>query len=194
MKKEYNFILRIIIAFLIPYSLLSLLITPLTMYLSYFILKLFGENILLLPPLILINETIVKFIPACAAISAYYLLMLLVLLTKDIKPLIRLKMFFLGSLLILLINTFRIILLLIILSHYNYNLFESVHMLFWTLIGSLFVAVIWIFLVKRYSVKSVPIFSDLNYLLQQTKLYKYLKHKGKYGDKGKHRGNRHRRA
>ena len=174
MKKEYDFILRIIIAILIPYSLLSYLITPLTMHLSYFILKLFGENIVLLPPLMLINEVIVKFVPACAAISAYYLLMLLVLLTMDIKPVVRLKMFFLGSLLILLINIFRIILLLIILSHYNYNLFESVHMFFWTLIGSLFVAMIWIFLVKRYDVKSVPIFSDLNYLLQQTNLYKYI--------------------
>src|SRR3989344_2140555 len=108
MKKEYDFILRIIIAFLIPYSLLSYLITPLTMYLSYFVLRLFGENISVFPPFILINEIVVKFIPACAAISAYYLLMLLVLLTMDIKPLVRLKMFIIGSLLILLINTFRI--------------------------------------------------------------------------------------
>ncbi len=194
MKKEYDFVLRIIIAFLIPYSLLSYLITPLTMYISYFSLKLFGENIVIFPPFIALNEMIVKFIPACAAISAYYLLMLLVLLTMDIKPLVRLKMFLIGSLLILLINTFRIILLLVILSHYNYNLFESVHMFFWTLIGSLFVAMIWIFLVKRYNVKSIPIFSDLNYLLQQTKLYKYLKPNKKYGDKDKHRRNRARRA
>lgn len=194
MKKEYDFILRIIIAFLIPYSLLSYLITPLTMYLSYFILKLFGENIAVFPPFILINGIVVKFIPACAAISAFYLLMLLVLLTMDIRPLVRLKMLLIGSLSILLINTFRIILLLVILSRYNYNLFESVHMFFWTLVGSFFVALIWILLVKKYNVKAVPIFSDLNYLLQQTKLYKYLKPKKKYGDKGKHRGNRHRRA
>ena len=194
MKKEYDFILRIIIAFLIPYSLLSYLITPLTMYLSYFLLRLFGENIAVFPPFILINEILVKFIPACAAISAYYLLMLLVLLTMDIKPLVRLKMFIIGSLLILLINTLRIILLLIILSHYNYNLFESVHMFFWTLIGSFFVALIWIFLVKKYNIKTVPIFSDLNYLLQQTNLYKYINSSKKYGDKDKHRGNRPGRA
>ena len=194
MKKEYAFILRIIIAFLIPYSLLSYLITPLTMYLSYFILKLFVENVSVFPPFILINETVVKFIPACAAISAYYLLMLLVLLTMGIRPLVRLKMFLIGSLLILLINTFRIVLLLTILSYYNYNLFESVHMLFWMLVGSFFVALIWIFLVKKYNVKTVPIFSDLNYLLQQTNLYKYINSNRKYGDKDKHRRNRHRRT
>ena len=194
MKKEYDFILRIIIAFLIPYSLLSYLITPLTMYLSYFVLKLFGESIIVFPPFILINEVVVKFIPACAAISAYYLLMLLVLLTMGIKPLVRLKMFLIGSLLILLINTFRIVLLLVILSHYNYNLFESVHMLFWMLIGSFFVALIWILLIKKYNVKTVPIFSDLNYLLQQTNLYKYINSSKKYGDKDKHRRNRPRRA
>ena len=171
MKKGYDLILRIIIAFLIPYSLLRIIITPITLYISYFILKIFTETTLTLPFLI-INQIPIEFIPACAAISAYYLLMLLVLLTKDIKLLTRIKMFFLGSLMILIINTIRIIALSLILVYYGNNLFESVHMFFWGLIGSLFVALIWIFLVKRYKIKTIPIYSDLKYLFEQTKIYK----------------------
>lgn len=193
MKKGYDLILRIIILFLIPYSLLKIIIAPITIYLSYYLLKLFGEKVILLPPFLIMNQAIIKFIPACAAISAYYLLMLLVLLTKDIKPIVRMKMFLTGSLIILAINTLRITALLVILSYYGLNLFESIHMFFWILIGSVFVALVWIFLVKKYKIKAVPIYSDLKYLFEQTKIYKCIRIKNRYGIKGKYRGNRNRR-
>lgn len=194
MKKGYDLILRIIILFLISYSLLNIIITPVTIYLSYYLLKLFGENVILLPPFLILNQAVIKFIPACAAISAYYLLMLLILLTRDIKPLIRLKMFLLGSLIILIINTLRVTALLITLSYYGLNLFESIHIFLWILVGSVLVALVWIFLVKRYKVKTIPIYSDLKYLFEQTKIYKCIRTRDRYGIKGKHRGNKDRRA
>ena len=131
MEREYSLIARIAIAFLIPYSLIKLIIFPITIYLSYVLLSIIQQNVILNSPYIIINGVTTKFVTACAAVSAYYLLMLLVLLTKDIRPLTRLKMFFLGSLIILIVNTIRVVILLLILSYRNQNLFETVHIAFW---------------------------------------------------------------
>jgi len=192
MEREYSLIARIAIAFLIPYSLIKLIIFPITIYLSYFLLSIIQQNVILNSPYIIINGVTTKFVTACAAVSAYYLLMLLVLLTKDIRPLTRLKMFFLGSLIILIVNTIRVVILLLILSYRNQNLFETVHIAFWMLIGSIIVALTWIYLVKRYKVRSIPVYSDLKYLFQQTKIYKSLKLNKKHGNKDKHRRNKNR--
>ena len=192
MEREYSLIARIAIAFLIPYSLIKLIIFPITIYLSYVLLSIIQQNVILNSPYIIINGVTTKFVTACAAVSAYYLLMLLVLLTKDIRPLTRLKMFFLGSLIILIVNTIRVVILLLILSYRNQNLFETVHIAFWMLIGSIIVALTWIYLVKRYKVRSIPVYSDLKYLFQQTKIYKSLKLNKKHGNKDKHRRNENR--
>ena len=162
MKYEKKLVIRLISAFLlaISYSLLYKILIPITLYPSFYILKLIGYNAKLSNTSILINSQTLTFIPACAAASAYILLGILILLTKDIKLKTSLKMFFLGSFIILLANIIRIESLIIVLINGGKNYFETLHLLIWKVLSSIFVALVWIFLIKRYKIKSIPLISD----------------------------------
>lgn len=171
MNYPIKLILRLLILLLIPFSLFQFLATNITIYLSFLILKIFQPTFLI-SPFIFFNETIVEFIPACAASLAYYLLFFLILITKDIKFKKRIKMFLLGSLIILIINLARIVSLVLILHYLSYDLFNSIHIFLWSFIGSILVVITWIFLIKKYNINSVPFYSDFKYLLKKTKLFK----------------------
>jgi len=171
MNYQIKLILRLSILLLIPFSIFQSIATNITFYLSFLILKLFQPTFLI-SPFIFFNETIVQFVPACAASLAYYLLFFLILITKDIKFKKRIKIFFLGSLIILIINLARIISLILILHYFNYNLFNLIHIFFWSFIGSILIVLIWIFLIKLYNINSIPFYSDFIYLLKKTKLFK----------------------
>ncbi len=114
--------------------------------------------------IIFFNNIIVKFIPVYLAYLAYYLLFFLIITTKDINFKKRIKMFLLGSLFILIINLLRILTLILILNKYGLDLFNKIHIMTWSFIGSILVALTWIFLVKIYNINSIPIYSDLKYL------------------------------
>ena len=164
-----NLILRIILLILIPISLFEILSVNITLYLSFFLLNLFGP-VFLIDNFIFFNNTIVEFIPECSAYLAYYLLFFLIIITKGINFKKRIKMFLLGSLIILIINLIRIIILVLILDKYGFDLFNYIHILTWSIIGSILVALIWIFLIKLYNISSIPFYSDFKYLIK--KVYK----------------------
>lgn len=172
MKYQYSLLLRILTPFIISYSLLKLIFFHLTLNLSYLLLKLINPKTWLIDNFIIFKETTLKFIPACAAISAYYLLLILIVFTKDIKFLTRIKILLFGSLMLLITNLFRILLLTLILDKYGINYFEHLHLFFWSIISSIIVALIWILFVKRYKIRSIPIYSDIKYLLKKTKIFK----------------------
>jgi len=159
-----NLILRIILLILIPISLFEILSVNITLYLSFFLLNLFGP-VFLIDNFIFFNNTIVEFIPECSAYLAYYLLFFLIIITKGINFKKRIKMFLLGSLIILIINLIRIIILVLILDKYGY-----IHILTWSIIGSILVALIWIFLIKLYNISSIPFYSDFKYLIKKIKI------------------------
>lgn len=166
MKYEKGLIIRVLLCFT-PVSLFYLILTPLTIYGSYLLLffykpALSGINI------IISNHTF-AFVKACIAGAAYLLLLILILLTKDIKFYDRIKMFLLGSLMIYVLNLIRIIVLIVISVSYSAELFDAVHMVFWKFLSGLYVAVVWIFLVYFFKVKSIPIYSDLKYLYKKIK-------------------------
>jgi exosortase/archaeosortase family protein len=114
---------------------------------------------------ILVYGHTINFIPACAAASAYLLLVLLIFLSKDIKISTRIYMFLLGSFLILSLNIIRIDILIIILIKYGKNLFEDLHLVFWKIISTIFVAFVWIILNIIFKVKTIPVVSDIVYLI-----------------------------
>ena len=72
-----------------------------------------------------------------------------------------------GSIIILTINLARILSLIYILENYGFNAFQQTHDFLWLILGSVLVAFTWIFLIKHYKVKSIPIYSDIKYLLKQ---------------------------
>ncbi len=167
-----SLIIRLLVPFIITSNLLGKFFYPLTIYLPYFLLKLINYQAFIIPPYIITSENYIRFSQACAAISAYFLLLLLIVLTKDIKLKTRIKIFLLGSVIIFTINMARIIILIAVLEKFGFSTFQQTHDIFWIIFGSLIVALTWIFLTRYYKIKSIPIYSDIKYLLKQTKLFK----------------------
>jgi exosortase/archaeosortase family protein len=166
-------ILRILTPFILSYELLSKFILPLTLNTSYYIYRLFDPQIFLIDNYLITFNNSILFTPACAAISAYFFLLLLTVFTKDIKFLIRLKIFLIGSLTLFIVNIIRILVLIFVLERSGLSSFEQTHNFFWIFFGSLIVALIWIYLTKYYKIKSIPLYSDLKYLLKQINAFKH---------------------
>ena len=162
MKYIKKLVIRLVLAVLLTlsYQLLYKILIPITLYPSFYILKLIYKAELS-GTLITIDNYSLTFIPACAAASAYILLGILILLTKDIKLKTGIKMFLLGSLLILLANIIRIEALILILINGGKNYFETLHLFIWKVLSSIFVAAVWISLIKLHKIKSIPIVSDI---------------------------------
>jgi len=140
---------------------------PLTFYLSSFALSMFGEvSNFYGMRLILFNETAIELINACIAGSAYYLLFILVLSLPNLKLLKRTSILLFSFALLLVLNVIRIVLMGIIAET---AYFESVHMLLWYFVSVLFVVGIWFISVRLFSIKEIPVYSDIKYLLEQTK-------------------------
>ncbi|HLD15415.1 MAG TPA: pacearchaeosortase [Candidatus Nanoarchaeia archaeon] len=160
-----NLSLRLVIslAILIFYKIFYFVFIPLTLYLSYFSLKLF-YNPVLIDNSIFIKGNELVFVEACAALSAYLLLALLILLTKNINLKKSLKIFFVGSLLILAMNLIRIDVLIIVLIEKGVNYFETLHLFFWKILSSVYVALVWIFMTYKFKVKEIPVVDDFKTL------------------------------
>ena len=79
------------------------------------------------------------------------------------------KLFFIGSLLILLMNIFRIDILILSSVKFGKVWFDAIHMIFWKFLSTLYVAFVWIFLVKKFKIKTIPIYSDIKYLINKIK-------------------------
>ena len=150
------------------FELLYTIFRPLTLYPSYFILSLFYDATLV-GNRIITNEYFLNFVDACIAGSAYLLLALLILLTDKITFRKRVYMFFLGSLMILSFNIFRIEVLFYILLNYSSNIFQSVHILFWKFLSTLYVFLTWLFLINIFQIKAIPAYSDYKRILRMSR-------------------------
>ncbi len=157
-----SLLIRLILCF-IPISLFSFFLTPITVYGSYILLVSFLD-IVMKENFLIVNGFPFEIVEACVATTAYYLLWLLCFLTKDIKLKIRLKLLLYGFLLILGMNLFRVALLVFIAMKYGFAWFTLVHLAFWNFVTGIYVALVWIFLVMKFRVYSVPVCDDLRTL------------------------------
>lgn len=160
-----RFILAILTIFL--YKPLLFILTPLTLYPIYFLLQPYKP--LLQNTSLIINSTTITISEPCLAILAYLLLLALTILTPKISLKTRFKIFFTGSLIILITNLIRILILSLLIIHKNTNLFLTLHLFIWKFLSSIFVLLIWIFLTKHYKIKTIPIYTDVKYLIKQIK-------------------------
>ena len=165
MKYEYGLVLRILLSF-IPVSAFLFLFSSITIYGVYF--SLFFYNPIAEGINLTISNEVFSFVEACIAPLAYMLLWLLIMWTKDINLFTRAKMFLFGSLLIYLMNVVRIFILIMVSLNYGVNWFERIHILFWDFTASVFVALVWIFLIKFYKIKDIPVYSDIKYLYKKS--------------------------
>lgn len=168
MKYEKKIILRIIALILISYPLLKEIFVPIT----YEFVKSFTSSVYGVSTegyLMMVEGQFLNFVPACAAIAAFYLLTILIITTKDLDFGLSVKLFAIGGLFIFIANLARIEFLIYLLVEFGKDYFEAVHLTIWRIISSIYVAAIWIFLVGFYKIKNIPIYSDIMYLLKKAK-------------------------
>ncbi len=169
MKFIKDLTLRLALCFIILFSnIFYYIMYPLTYYTTYLILRIF-YNIQLGDYSYIIGSYEIKLIEACIGISAYILITFLIFLTYGIPWKQRFKILGLGIILIYLMNIIRLIFSIFILTNYSYDLFNKFHLLFWTILSTLYVFGVWIFLIYKFKIKTIPIYSDY------IKLKRYLK-------------------
>lgn len=144
--------------FILP--LIYKIFTPLTTYPVLWLLKLFLNNVSLNYNVIIINqETFIEMVSSCIAGSAY-LLLLIINLAVPMQFKKRLCSIALSFLILLVLNILRIF-FLSLLYYNNASFFNFTHKLFWYALSTIFVVGIWFLMVKIFSIKEIPIYSDL---------------------------------
>jgi len=144
-----------------------LILTPLTIYPSYFLLKAFFNIDLIRNVLIINGSTAIELSKACIAGAAYYLLLILNLSIQKVSIAKRLKMVLCSFLILLLLNILRIFLLTIMFLSGN-NYFDITHKLFWYSLSTIFVVGIWFWEVNTFKIKEIPFYSDLKFLYEKS--------------------------
>ena len=142
------------------------LFKPATIHTLVSILRIFSGEVVLVGGRILFESILIEIIPACVAGAAYYLLFILVFSTPNIKIKRRLGILLLTSLAFFILNILRLLILALInKSAY----FETVHLLFWYALSTIFVVLIWVFSVKFFKIKDIPIYTDVRTLIRLAK-------------------------
>lgn len=157
----YRYLLAVLLSLSNLY-LFYLVFTPLTVYPSYFLLKLIYPAALS-GSVILINDFVILLNGACIAGSAYLLLALLNLTTPGLRPLKRLGMFFFGASVLLLFNIVRIFVFTVLLVN-GVAFYDFMHVLVWYVLSVLVVVMIWLYSIKKSRIVGIPVFSDIMYL------------------------------
>jgi exosortase/archaeosortase family protein len=179
-SKFYNNSLTIVVRYLILLALMFSLpliykiFTPLTIYPLAALFKLVYSEVVLYKDLIVLNSKIfIKIIPACVAGSAYLLFLILNLsVPMNLKK--RIYTIFLSFLLLLVFNILRIFIFSIIYSA-DTSIFYLTHEIFWYFVSTIFVVAIWFLIVKIFSIKEIPIYTDLKFFLIKSKIFKTSK-------------------
>ena len=152
------------------------ILTPLTIHTINTILLIF-TNTTLISNIIFTSKIGIEIVPACVAGAAFYLLLILVLSTADIKPKTRIKAIFTALAMFFTLNILRILILILLIGRPS---FEIIHWVFWHLISTLFVVATWFSVVKIYKIKSIPIYSDIKNLRSLIKTIKKSERKKKH--------------
>jgi exosortase/archaeosortase family protein len=142
-----------------------LIFTPLTLYVSYFLLDIFFSATVSGSTILINNCAPIEFINACAAGSAYYLLFLLNLSTPKLKSRITALAFSFSA--FFLLNITRIFILSLLFIN-NSQIFDAAHKFSWYTLSIIFVVGIWFLTVKLFSVKQVPFYTDLKFLYKKS--------------------------
>lgn len=144
--------------------LLYIILTPLTIYPSSFLLRLFYP-IIVQGNEIIIGDAIITLISACLAASAFYLL---ILLNISIPMNTRNRIYSLSfSLLLFLgINILRIAIFSILFIN-SFQYFDFTHKLFWYFLSGVLVFLVWIATIKLFKIKGIPFYTDIRFLYQK---------------------------
>ena len=159
----FRYIILLGLMFSLP--MLYKVLFVLTIHPVFWLLKLVFNPVLLNGDILLILFTTpIQIIPACVAGSAY-LLLLILNFTVPMSHKKRILSITLAFTLLLTANILRIF-LLSLLYHYQSPFFDFTHKFFWYFLSTIFVVIIWFLMVKIFTIKEIPVYSDLKYLLR----------------------------
>ena len=74
-----------------------------------------------------------------------------------------------GFAMIFAMNVIRIVLVIYLAINHGLVWFNIIHMFFWKFLSGVYVALVWIILIKIYNINSVPFYDDLKTLYKLTK-------------------------
>jgi exosortase/archaeosortase family protein len=155
----------ILLGFILSLPGIYKIFTPLTVYPTAYILDLFYNVIVNQSIITINNNTFIHLIPACIAGSAY-LLLLILNLTVPMGLKKRIYSILLSFLILLVLNIIRIV-LLSVLYHHSVPFFDFTHTVFWFALSTIFVIGIWFYIVKLFSIKEIPVYSDIKTLIKR---------------------------
>jgi len=167
--KKHLFILiryMVLLSLMFTLPIIYKILTPLTVYSTGYLLKIFYQVSINKDTLIILSKSI-KLIPACVAGSAY-LLALILNLSTPIKAKKRIPTILFSITLLFLLNILRIFILSIMFIEES-QFFDFTHKLFWYILSTIFVVATWFLTIKIFSIKEVPVYDDINYLFKNIK-------------------------
>ncbi len=168
-RKPWCLLLRylVLLALMFALPLIYKILTPITIYLTANLLKIFYQ-VSVFEQIIIINlKTAIQIIPSCIAGSAY-LLLLILNLSISMKFKKRFYSILFSVILLFVLNIFRIFFLSILLVN-DFQFFDFTHKLFWYALSTIFVVGIWLLTIKIFSIKEIPVYSDVKYLIKNIK-------------------------
>jgi len=169
MKKHYNILLRYLILLVLVFSLplIYKIMLPLTLYSVAGLLKLLYQISIQGDIIIIGLQTPIQVISACIAGSAYVLLLILNL-SVPMKAKQRIYSIILSFIILLALNILRIFILSVLLVK-DFQFFDFTHKFFWYVLSTIFVIGIWFLIVKLFSIKQIPFYTDVKYLKKNIK-------------------------
>ena len=142
-------------------------LTPLTIRISYLFIKLIFEDAILFKSTVIYSAHSLQIISSCVAGSAYFLLLILNLSTPmDARKRTKSLVFLIAS--FFLINILRIFVFAILFAN-DYSSLDVLHKITWYALGSLFVVMLWFANIRMFNITSIPIYSDISFLMQKRK-------------------------
>jgi hypothetical protein len=154
-----RYLTLLVLILLLPYF--SVLLSPITIKCSSFLLSLF-YNVKIVNNMLLINDFMIKLVPACIASSAYFLLISLNFATP-IKFVYRIYSLAFLVFSFFLFNILRIFLFSVLYLN-EFRWFDLTHTVFWYILSTFIVVCIWFLNVKLFHLKKVPFYSDILFL------------------------------
>jgi exosortase/archaeosortase family protein len=168
-KKISNIFIRYLIIILAGLGNLYIfykILTPLTVAVLETVLSLYTEVLVSTNLLYISSGKMIEIAPACVAGAAFFLLLILVFSTAEITPRRRFIVLVTSFTILFVLNITRILVLVSLIGSTN---FEQIHWVFWHIVSIVFVVATWIAMTYLYKIKTVPVYSDIKYLIRLIK-------------------------
>lgn len=142
-------------------------VSPITIYLSFFLIKAVYAGASLAGSTVLISNSAISLIPACIAGAAYYFLLILnFAVPMPLKTRVKSLAFLLLS--FLLLNVIRIFIFSMLFVQ-GFSYFSVSHAIVWHLGSTILLVILWFASVKLFKITEIPVYSDVKNILNLVK-------------------------